>query len=450
MLDMRKLLLWSITVCMIVLLPGSVALEAISDEQRRLFKSGILNYDVEEASCRTKSTGTTTSGGNDNTNYAGEQVWSDDDLSKIEANKSAYAQASEEADVPWQMLAVIHKRESNLGRVNPGNGQGVYQFYNKDGGPYPAGPVSEIEFLRQTKFMAERLQSSFVIRNHSANAGPLVASGTPDNVIKDTFFSYNGRSSGYKAQAAGLGFDRESEGHEGSPYVMNRFDANRDPATAASGTWGQVKTDGGPIEYPANQQFGAWVLYLALGGVASGGSGVCGSESSGSLVNAEGYSFPIAPQKKSENGRVPAMSALPCTGTCHHDGTPAFDLNRLPGGVETVGTELYAISDGTIASVRDGYDGHIGCFTLQLESTKDSFFYAYLHTSNPAVQQGQTVEAGQKIAEVGRAACGRGIEHLHIDRGCVRNGVHQKGGSKSCRDEGMVPLLNSIFEGLPE
>ncbi len=384
-----------------------------------------------------------------NRGYNGEEVFSQDDLAKIEQNKPFYMVASQANDVPWQLIAVIHKNETSLGRNNPSNGQGVYQFYSKAGGPYPAGPVNDAEFQRQTNFMASRLQQDYATRNHPKNLGPLKTTGTPDNVIKDTLFSYNGRSSQYKQQAAGLGFVDESQGYEGSPYVMNKADAKRDPAVAPNGTWGQVKRDNGPVEYPANNIWGAWVQYAALAGI-SGDSSVssCGSTDTSNSVVADGYAFPIGPQKKSELASPP-----PCNkSTCHHDGTPAWDLFVKGGGDKTTGTPVYAISDGVIKSVRDSYKGNAGCNSFQLVSSKDNYSYWYGHISSASVTSNQTVTAGQQIAEVGPRKCtGNGSDpHLHIDRGCKVGDTYKPGGSDGCRDPGIIELLNKLYEGLPE
>jgi lysophospholipase L1-like esterase len=385
-----------------------------------------------------------------NRGYNGEEVFSQEDLNKIEQNKPFYLVSSQSSDVPWQLIAVIHKRESGLGRNNPGNGQGIYQFYNKEGGPYPAGPVSDGEFQRQTDILSKRLQQDYVTRNHPKNLGPLRSSGTPDNVIKDTLFSYNGRSDKYKKQAIQLGFTDESQGYEGSPYVMNKADAKRDPATAAPGTWGQVKVDRGPIVYPANKDWGAWPQFAALTGMSGDFStSSCGStsKSSGGVV-VDGYAYPIGPHKKGELASPP-----PCNKTtCHHDGTPAWDLFVKGGGDKTTGTPVYAISDGVIKNVRDTYKGIAGCNSFQLVSSKDNFYYWYGHISNATVSNNQTVGAGQQIAEVGPRKCtGNGSSpHLHIDRGCIKGGQPKPGGGDSCRDPGIIELLNKLYEGLPE
>jgi hypothetical protein len=50
---------------------------------------------------------------------------------------------------------------------------------------------------------------------------------------------------------------------------MNRADDARDPVNGSgktSGKWGQIKRDHGSIEYPANGDYGAYVIYAALGG----------------------------------------------------------------------------------------------------------------------------------------------------------------------------------------
>src|SRR5688500_9451805 len=57
----------------------------------------------------------------------------------VNNNRSFYDQVMNETGVPWEMLAAIHYRETNFSHTNPSNGQGIFQFVNGDGGPYPAG-----------------------------------------------------------------------------------------------------------------------------------------------------------------------------------------------------------------------------------------------------------------------------------------------------------------------
>jgi len=200
--------------------------------------------------------------------YKGQDVFTAAQIQAINENKSVYEEAAKQTSIPWQMIAVIHLRESGLGKDNPSNGQGIYQDYAKINGPYPTGPVDSAEFLRQTIWAANFLKNK-------ATSPELLATGDAGQV-KDAFFGYNGRASAYKTQAESLGF---TDAYEGSPYTMNIADSKRDPATNPTG-WGQIKSDGGGVEYPANSDHGAFIMYTALGG-AGGVSEGCASAITG-------------------------------------------------------------------------------------------------------------------------------------------------------------------------
>lgn len=231
------------------------------------------------SSCSVASAGA--AGAPGNSDYAGKAIFNDAQLQKIKENQPFYESSAKKSDIPWQMLAVIHMREHGLQRDNPSNGQGIYQFADQHGGPYPTGPVSDSEFQRQTDLAAQFIKGT--VRGSKS-----LSADNPDlNVVKDTFWGYNGRAGVYATQAAALGFDKATQGFEGSPYVMNRADLRRDPTvepTKSNNTWGQVKHDNGPIEYPANSDYGAFVQFAALAGIAlSGGS--CGGLASGQATD---------------------------------------------------------------------------------------------------------------------------------------------------------------------
>ncbi len=223
-----------------------------------------------------------------NRGYNGEIIFNEAQMEAIRANQPFYEKAAQETGVPWQLIAVLHNREYGLKRENPANGQGVYQLFSYTNGGknsnafLPAGPISDEEFQRQTT-LAAGIFKAISEGNNAANK-PLEANNPAPNAVKDTFFGYNGRAGGYRQQAAALGYNPDTEGYEGSPYVMNKVDAARDPNTAAPGTWGQYKRDNGPIEYPANEDFGAWPQFSAIAGIASGGGGACGSSQIGGPV----------------------------------------------------------------------------------------------------------------------------------------------------------------------
>ena len=193
----------------------------------------------------------------DNKNYAGVQVFTDEQMKAIKANQPFYQEAAEKYGIPWEVIAVIHKREHGLARSNPSNGQGVYQFASAErrasckGGVFSAGKISDEQFQIQTNCAADAIKNSY---------GSGLDLNTDDGV-KKMFFKYNGMAQVYIDQALKLGFSQaEAENGEGSPYVMNRYDEKREP----SSTWGQIKRDYGSIEYPANNDFGAFTMYKAL------------------------------------------------------------------------------------------------------------------------------------------------------------------------------------------
>lgn len=189
-----------------------------------------------------------------NKDYRGLNILTDSQLTLLNANKKFYQNAATTYGIPWQMIAAIHYREYKLLKAGPSNGHGPYQISSQS---YPVGNYTDAQFQDATnkaaKFIKEKL-------------GGKSCSST-DN-IKYGFFAYNGIASPYKTQAKNLGFsDAQAGNGEGSPYVMNRYDKMRDPTvepTKSNGTWGQIKTDGGPIIYPANEDYGAYVVYCSL------------------------------------------------------------------------------------------------------------------------------------------------------------------------------------------
>ncbi len=182
----------------------------------------------------------------------------------LQANTPFYQKAAAKTKVPWQVFASIHYRENNFKKENPGNGQGIFQFVNGEGGPYPPGPVSDEEFERQLEYLGGALQNNYVQANYPPHRKPLSETGVDSEEIKDTFFSYNGRAKAYIEIAGQLGFDPNTQGYEGSPYVMNDFDDKHKDMK-------KIGTDFGPVD-TVDQQLGAFVIYSM-----SAGAGACGT-----------------------------------------------------------------------------------------------------------------------------------------------------------------------------
>lgn len=223
-------------------------------------------YDPCEQTC---STGTSIVRGN-NSDYNGNPILTEAEMTAIEANQSFYESAAQKAGIPWQMIASLHKREFNLKREGPSNGYGPYQI---------TPSVKKIGAYTDAEFQAATDEAALFLKNKAPNRD-----FSQEDTIKYAFFAYNGTAGVYKDQARALGFnDAQADNGEGSPYVMNRADAKRDTTaepTKSNGTWGQIKQDYGSISYPANTDYGAFVIFAALGGSSNTGTGNstdCGS-----------------------------------------------------------------------------------------------------------------------------------------------------------------------------
>ena len=251
---LKSLAVAVMTLVVTVTAPFSVA--ALSEQKLYEFSlNNILYYDPEANGL----SGVSCTG--DNRNYAGVEVWTEAELQAIEANRPIYEEAAAKYDFPWQVMAVLHSLETSLQRYNPDNGQGVYQLYSYTGGGTnenrfePAASITEEEFRRQTLIAAEIV---------SGMVGDL---NNPDNV-KRLFFEYNGTSEKYIEKALKMGFTEEqARNGEGSVYVMNRYDAQRDPTSSSmSPYWpGRYVGDKDYEEGSTTEVFGAFVKYTALG-----------------------------------------------------------------------------------------------------------------------------------------------------------------------------------------
>lgn len=215
-----------------------------------------------------------------NLDYAGRPILDQGQLQAIAQYAPTYKQAATEANIPWQMLAAIHYREDSLQLVNPSNGYGIYQitnaskFHPNDPSLYAAGPITSQQFLQESIDAANFVQSSAVPDNYTVDQ-TLTANTNNTNIIKDTFFSYNGRADAYINQAAQNGFNPNTQGYEGSSYVMNKADEKRDAAVLSPSeqTWGYLAYGGNTLYYPSqgvtDGQYGAFVVYADLTGISS-------------------------------------------------------------------------------------------------------------------------------------------------------------------------------------
>jgi hypothetical protein len=185
-----------------------------------------------------------------------------------------YKQLEASHNIPWQMFAVIHYRESGGKIANNGaTGEGAWGF---DGGyqdqAYAMGfdltaskPLTDREFLDQGALAARIIREKAGERSSKLDKAARSA-----DVIAYTFFGYNGRARFYIDQALQIGLNRaQATNGEGSPYVANYASEKQSPKNP---DWRQIIN--GQIR-PANTQVGAWTLFAALAEVKAGGATDC-------------------------------------------------------------------------------------------------------------------------------------------------------------------------------
>lgn len=232
---------------------------AVGKDQRKIFDWGVPYHNIEPC---------VPGGGNlsigDNKDYEGNQILTDEELDKVKKYQPVYQKIASKYGMPWQVLAAVHYRESRLKHGDTGVCEGPYGVYPVEswlcGSDY-----DDTMFERAT----DRAASDIEVKHNIAGGGDW----NDPNTVKKVFFYYNGAAGVYKQQALKLGFDQAgADRGEGSPYVMNKADEKRDPNKNGS-NWGQITGNGGGIGYPANKDYGAFVVYMGLGGGSGSSSG---------------------------------------------------------------------------------------------------------------------------------------------------------------------------------
>ncbi len=232
---------------------------AVGKDQRKIFDWGVPYHNIEPC---------VPGGGNlsigDNKDYEGNQILTDEELDKVKKYQPVYQKIASKYGMPWQVLAAVHYRESRLKHGDTGVCEGPYGVHPVEswlcGSDY-----DDAMFERAT----DRAASDIEVKHNIAGGGDW----NDPNTVKKVFFYYNGAAGVYKQQALKLGFDQAgADRGEGSPYVMNKADEKRDPNKNGS-NWGQITGNGGGIGYPANKDYGAFVVYMGLGGGSGSSSG---------------------------------------------------------------------------------------------------------------------------------------------------------------------------------
>jgi hypothetical protein len=404
-----SLLLLSVLTLAIVA-PSTAALSA---EQRKVFYGKILAYDVAGDECGSGSSGDSalSADGENNAEIAFNYFASADRL-----GTGGNANAKQQAAGIVGNLIVESGVDPTKQQYGGGPGRGIAQWSVGDRWDTllayaRARSIDPLDLTTQLDFIW------FEMTGQPAASG--VAGGGEASALEEL---RRQTSPGAAAESFMLKFERPS-----SDPAVNHIDLRKSEAE-------RIFT-----AYAGNAQ----------GTVGSSGGG-CAAGSG--TVNSEGYAFPLEGRKD----EIAAYTSLPCTAGpngCHHDGTPAFDLH-VGTGDATIGRKAYAIHKGVAESVTSGYHGTARCYSIQFRQTgsqnpeDDGWYYWYGHIENPTVRQGQEVEAGTVLAQVGDSVCATSEQtHLHIDRGAPKG---ERGGSDCCRDPGFIDLINTLYEELSD
>jgi murein DD-endopeptidase MepM/ murein hydrolase activator NlpD len=172
----------------------------------------------------------------------------------------------------------------------------------------------------------------------------------------------------------------------------------------------------------------------------------CASGGGTGIVDASGYSFPVVLAKSliSNGYSWPCKTSSPY---CHHDQTPAFDISKKPNN-QTAGVTIVAIDSGTITKIGMDYKG-TGCQSIQYKGDNGRYYwYGHIRTDSKTPKVGAAVTAGTYLGKVGESICtGNGsYPHLHIDMGYPG----MTAGVGPNRDPAFIPLMNSLYEKLPD
>lgn len=226
------------------------------ESQRRAFVALLITYNFEVGNIDTaRDAKKTINFGSEANQEKLAPHWDQKSLEKVAEYIAFYKKSAKKYNIPWELLAVLHYRETALSRTNPSNGQGIFQLYSSRDAFAAKMKTSDAEFQRQCDLAAKFVKEKSKIGQVKEK---LKGTGNSDAKIKDILFSYNGRAESYKKQAEEMGYSLDADG---SPYVMNLADSKRN--ASKNPDWGQIITDHGKIQR-ANAQPGAFILYKEL------------------------------------------------------------------------------------------------------------------------------------------------------------------------------------------
>ncbi len=185
------------------------------------------------------------------------KVFTLDQVNQLVENSPIYESVAEKYNLPWQLLATIHWRETNLTMLNPENNNGLFQIYDSY---FKPGQVSTSQFEEEVEVAAKLLTTKY---SQNSNVVGNIEKDNSINMINigNILMSYNGRSAYYSEQANSMGFSQPRLAFLGSPYVSNLI--NRNFNSAYNANWKQIRYDHG-YAMPADQRTGTLAVFTLL------------------------------------------------------------------------------------------------------------------------------------------------------------------------------------------
>ncbi len=313
--------------------------------------------------------------------------------SRIDSNKPIYQAAADKVDVPWQFLASLHLRESNLSNTplnNPEDGP-----FQVQGAKYKTFGVDS---ATEAGEKAKSLVKSFYNKDLSKTSN--------EDTIKLAFLAYN---RGGMYVEGGCSWNQ-------SPYVMNQFDAQH-----TNMVWPNNTCEPESVRGKTNTQLGTFTVYSVLVGCSL--SGKTALPINPSILSSYPYNSSFHGRSVSYSPSKPGHNVILCPNSyntnisCNKSGE-AVDL-QAPGG-----TEIYAPFDSKVvfSSRPSSLCGGICGGFIVLQSLDGQSTAALAHLQN-YTSQGDIVSAGQRIGELKQYSGAFG-PHLHFELWTNNQPIH--------------------------
>lgn len=293
---------------------------------------------------------------------------------RAEQNMERYAYAEEQTGVPWAVVAALHYRESGMrGESSVLNGQPIVgtPYINIDGQTVGANPKEDAV--------------------NAANALKRLAGGVYDVDVTAEGLTLEDWGWAFLAYNRGYLFKRVNASYTVSPYVMNGLDDQH-----MNMRWSSADTVSGVD----GNKIGALAMLTYLDGQPLAGGSCSASAASGAVV------API----KSDNIIITSSAGQ----RARFSGYLGRRVNRIHFGLDLKGgSEILAISAGTVTLAQNGYYG-LGTAVKIDHGNGTQSLYGHMVHGSLKVKVGDIVNAGQTLGTMGTTGDSDGV-HLHLE-----------------------------------